>query len=80
LCGSEAGEDAAQKGNNPWRDGLLPIMPDNEHRTSPRPTYPAEKARGGDIILRRPWQRAVFIVGLAAPVILLALLLLWRSW
>ena len=55
-------------------------MPDSEHRTSPRPTYPAEKARGGDIILRRPWQRAVFIAGFAAPIILLALLLLWRGW
>jgi hypothetical protein len=54
-------------------------MPDSEHRTSPRPTYPAKKARGGDIILRRPWQRAIFIAGLAAPVILLVLLLLWRG-
>lgn len=28
-------------------------------------TYPAEKARQGEIILRKPWQRALFIVGLA---------------
>lgn len=28
--------------------------------------YPAEKARQGEIILRRPWQRAVFVAGLAA--------------
>jgi len=55
-------------------------MPDNGDRTSPPPTYPAEKARGGDIILRRPWQRVVFIAGLAAPIILLVLLLLWGSW
>jgi hypothetical protein len=42
-----------------------------------RPTpYPAEKARGGEIILRRPWQRAVFILGLAAPLVLLLLLFL----
>jgi hypothetical protein len=33
--------------------------------------YPAEKARGGEIILRRPWQRIVFIVGLAVPIFLL---------
>jgi len=26
--------------------------------------YPAEKARGGEIILRRRWQRIVFIAGL----------------
>jgi hypothetical protein len=40
------------------------------------PPYPAEKARGGEIILRRPWQRIVFILGLALPVLLLALLML----
>lgn len=32
--------------------------------------YPAEKARGGEIILRKRWQRAVFIAGLAGIVIL----------
>jgi hypothetical protein len=40
--------------------------------------YPAEKARGGEIILRKPWQRAVFILGLAAPLVLLLLLVLLR--
>jgi hypothetical protein len=39
------------------------------------PPYPAEEARGGEIILRKPWQRAVFIIGLATPFILLVLLL-----
>jgi len=33
--------------------------------------YPGEKARGGEIILRRPWQRVVFILGLALPLLLL---------
>lgn len=33
--------------------------------------YPAEKARGGVIILQRPWQRVVFIAGLAGAVLLL---------
>jgi hypothetical protein len=28
------------------------------------PTYPAEKVRQGDIVLRRRWQRIVFIAGL----------------
>jgi hypothetical protein len=37
--------------------------------------YPAEKARGGEIILRKPWQRAVFILGLALPLLLLLPLL-----
>jgi hypothetical protein len=40
------------------------------------PPYPAEKARGGEIILRRPWQRAVFIAGLIIPIILL-IVLIW---
>ena len=40
--------------------------------------YPAEKARGGEIILRRPWQRIVFILGLALPILLLLALLMLR--
>lgn len=32
--------------------------------------YPAEKASQGEIILRRPWQRAVFLAGLGAAVLL----------
>jgi hypothetical protein len=28
--------------------------------------YPAEKARGGKVILSRPWQRLLFIAGLIA--------------
>jgi len=55
----------------------LIIMQDLPPRTSPGPhaAYPAEKARGGEIILRARWQRVVFIAGLAAPLVLLALLL-----
>jgi hypothetical protein len=34
------------------------------------PPYPAEKASQGEIILKRPWQRAVFIGGLAAAILL----------
>lgn len=30
----------------------------------------AEKARGGEIILRKRWQRVVFIAGLAGSVLL----------
>jgi hypothetical protein len=32
--------------------------------------YPAEKARGGEIILRERWQRAIFIGGLVGAVLL----------
>lgn len=38
--------------------------------------YPAEKARQGAIILKKPWQRAVFFSGLAGAVLLLLLLML----
>jgi len=35
-----------------------------------QPTYSAQEARGGEIILRRRWQRVVFIAGLAGAVVL----------
>jgi hypothetical protein len=38
--------------------------------------YPARKARGGEIILKTPYQRAIFIAGLAGAVIL-ACVLTW---
>jgi len=40
---------------------------------TPRPdrfTYPAEDARQGEIILKRPWMRGVFLAGLAGLVVL----------
>jgi hypothetical protein len=40
------------------------------------PPYPAEKARGGEIILSKRWQRLVFIAGLAIPIVLGLLLLI----
>jgi hypothetical protein len=36
--------------------------------------YPADKARGAEIELRRPWQRYVFIGGLVGIVVLLVVL------
>ncbi len=41
--------------------------------------YPAQKARQGEIILKRPWQRVVFFAGLAAPVLLLLFALLFPA-
>lgn len=40
--------------------------------------YPAEKARGGRIILRARWQRIVFIGGLIAAVVI-AVIVRWLS-
>jgi hypothetical protein len=34
-------------------------------------TYPAEKVRQGDIVLRKPWERVVFLAGLIVPCVLL---------
>jgi hypothetical protein len=42
------------------------------------PPYPAEKARGGEIILRTPLRRAIFIGGLIAVAIAAVLLAVWR--
>ncbi|HJR21066.1 MAG TPA: hypothetical protein VJ822_05560 [Dongiaceae bacterium] len=39
--------------------------------------YPADKARGGEIILRRRWQKIVFIGAFAATVFLGFFLSLW---
>ncbi|RXH04562.1 hypothetical protein EAV90_09205 [Bradyrhizobium vignae] len=36
----------------------------------PKDPYPAEKARGGEIILRTPARRAIFLAGLIGAVIL----------
>jgi cellobiose-specific phosphotransferase system component IIC len=36
--------------------------------------YPGEKARGADIVVRRPWERYVFIGGLAGIVVVLIIL------
>jgi hypothetical protein len=36
-------------------------------------TYPADKARQGEIILRTPLRRAIFIAGLAGMVLLTVL-------
>ena len=48
-------------------------------RESERRAYPAEKARQGEIILRKRWQRVVFIAGLAGCVLLVLVLRLWMA-
>jgi hypothetical protein len=42
---------------------------DRTNQSEP-PPYPSERARGGEIILRRRWQRVVFVAGLAGAVVL----------
>ena len=43
-------------------------------RDRPPEPYPAEKARGGEIILRTPLRRAIFVGGLVGIAVLLLLL------
>ena len=52
--------------------------PPAKNEPQPQP-YPAEKARGGEIILRSPQRRVIFVAGLAGAV-LLALLLGIFAW
>ena len=39
--------------------------------------YPAEKARQGAIILRKPWQKITFFAGLGGFVLLVLLMAIW---
>lgn len=45
-------------------------------RTPPEP-YPAEKARGGEIILKTKWARAIFFTGLFGGIALIAAVALY---
>ena len=40
--------------------------------------YPAEKARGGEIVLNTPLRRAIFLSGLIGAVVLVIILMLLR--
>ena len=55
-----------------------PIAIIQRNGPSPPPIYPAEKAKGGEIILRTPLRRAIFIGGLLGAVILGLLLVFAR--
>ncbi|HVW92327.1 MAG TPA: hypothetical protein VHB74_06935 [Devosia sp.] len=42
---------------------------------SEQPVYSGQKARQGEIVLRKPWERGLFIAGLAVPFVIVLLLL-----
>jgi hypothetical protein len=42
------------------------------------PPYPAEKARGGEIVLRTRLRRAIFIGGLVAVAVIALALAFWQ--
>jgi len=52
---------------------------DASAQATPSRPYPADKARGGEIILRTPLQRWVFIAGLAGAVLLVLALTLFAK-
>ena len=54
---------------NVFMEGQEKVMPRNAHPDLGH--YPAAKARQGAIVLNRPWQRAVFVAGLAGCILLL---------
>jgi hypothetical protein len=47
------------------------------HISADGPVYSAQDVRQGEIILRRRWQRVVFILGLAGAVLLAVFLPFW---
>ena len=53
----------------------MPAFENSSPKIPVTDAYPAEKARGGKIILRSRGQRLVFIVGFGAAVVLM--LVLW---
>ena len=54
------------QGDTPMPEKQNPSGRDSD---GPR-TYPGEKVRQGEIILRKPWMRVVFIAGLVGCVLL----------
>jgi len=47
--------------------------PTTERSTGPR-TYSSDKARQGEIVLRKPWMRMVFIAGLVGCILLVLII------
>jgi hypothetical protein len=61
----------------PVRESPAQPAPATQHKMPPvdgPEPYPAEKARGGEIVLRTPTRRAIFIGGLAGLFLLVLLL------
>ena len=61
------------------KDGYIASLPRFIDMRASVPNYSAQKARGGVIILRRPWQKLVFFGGLAVPIVWLLFALLFPA-
>ncbi len=54
-------------------------MPNSPHKYPDRatgPVYSARNTRQGDIVLRKPWERGVFVAGLVGAVVLALVIVL----
>ena len=51
---------------------------DQKASVRPQRPYPAEKARGGEIVLKKPLQRWAFVAGLVGAILLVLILSLFR--
>jgi hypothetical protein len=51
---------------------------DREPSVRPQRPYPAEKARSGEVVLKKPLQRWVFVAGLVGAILLVLILSLFR--
>jgi len=61
----------ADSGSKAARPLLAGAEQMREELRPPPKIYRAENVRQGDIVLRKPWQRVVFLIGLIAPFVLL---------
>lgn len=70
--GTPSGDKSAGENVEGGNDRAFRRYPDmvREGPAQP-PPYPADKARGGEIILKTPGRRAVFIAGLVGCVLLI---------
>jgi hypothetical protein len=59
--------------------GEMVKFSDKAQQKETQKAYPAEKVRQGEIVLRKPWQRIVFIAGLIVPFVLLFIWLIVRQ-
>jgi hypothetical protein len=70
-----------ENGNIVANDVPVTFLSVELHREAPdipRQAYPAEEARGGEIILKTPSKRAIFLAGLVGAAILAIILILAR--
>jgi hypothetical protein len=59
--------------------GMSDPAPETERGLPQPPRFTVDEARGGEIVLLKGWERAVFVFGLS-PAVILALILCLAAW